>query len=91
MTTKKRGLDLPKPPDKKTQTIHYTHGPNRAGQYGFIMQWWDENFHMGPQWRGQVFVADPKYYVDQAKAAGFKILEFDVRGEAFRLFSQKGD
>jgi hypothetical protein len=53
--------------DKETVTFEF-HGPgDKHGRYFFTMHWWQENFHMGPQWRGQCFTADPREYVNRAR------------------------
>lgn len=77
MKKKSNHPKLPLPPNKETVTIHYHSPPNREGQRGFIMQWWDAGFHLGPQWRGQAFRAEPSTYIEKAKAQGFKVLEFE--------------
>ena len=49
--------------------------PDPYGKRFFTMRWWDERFHTGPQWRAQVFRADPKPYIERARAAGLNVEE----------------
>jgi hypothetical protein len=62
---------------KDKQTVYYTYyGPrHREGTYSFMMEWWQENHHSGPSWRGQMFRADPKPYQERQKELGLKIVE----------------
>lgn len=46
--------------------------PDRYGKVSFTVTWWDQNFHTGPKWRGQVFYADLKEQVRRSKAHGWK-------------------
>lgn len=61
--------------DKDTVYFTYYSGPDKEMCYSFMMEWWQENFHMGPSWRGQMYKADPLPYIVMAEAWGKKIVE----------------
>jgi hypothetical protein len=41
--------------DKTVVTIETTTEPDGMGRQRFSVQWWDEDFYLGPRWRGQVY------------------------------------
>ena len=61
--------------DTATVYITYYGGPDHERRYAFLMEWWDDGFHLGPQWRGQMFRADPLPYIQQQRAHGLRIVE----------------
>lgn len=56
--------------DHNTVTFE-TDGPKDGlGRYHFAIRWWDDGFHMGPQWRGQHFHDRIEPHIGKAKADG---------------------
>lgn len=41
--------------DRTVVTIETQTEPDGLGRQRFSVQWWDDGFHLGPRWRGQVF------------------------------------
>lgn len=40
--------------DRSVVTVTTRTEPDVLGRQRFLVVWWDEGFHLGPQWRGQV-------------------------------------
>lgn len=76
-------MNLPLPEHKNQETWHVYRGPcPTTGSYAWIAQWWDENFHTGPCWRGQVFVSkDWSYYHANAVENGRELKVIDIRAD----------
>jgi hypothetical protein len=73
-------MKLPLPSSKQEVTMTFYSGPTRDMKYGFIVQWWDENFHLGPRWRGQVFLSNNIAYYNQCwSTGGRKVVVIDYR------------
>lgn len=63
--------------DKTVTTIvYYSHGDSH-GKYSFAMWWWSENYHLGPQWCGQMFRADPAPHIERLKEMKKKYREIE--------------
>ena len=45
--------------DKGTLYVEFLGPEDEHGRRSFFLYWWMENFHMGPQWRAQIFHAPP--------------------------------
>lgn len=56
--------------DHKTITFETDGQKDGQGRYHFSMRWFDPQFHLGPQWRGQHFHAQLEPYLTKAKADG---------------------
>ena len=60
--------------DHDTVTIETTTAPDALGRQRFSIVWWDESFHMGPQWRGQHFHDRIEPHIARAKAYGKRVV-----------------
>jgi hypothetical protein len=69
--------------DKNIRTIEILWGPDGLGRYYFFSYWWQENFHLGPQWRGQIFVANTRRTILNALARGFTVRVVDEQGRVW--------
>lgn len=58
---------LGREPDKSRVYFEFDGPALRNGNRPFTLYWWQEGFHLGPQWRGQCFLADPNEYLKNPK------------------------
>jgi hypothetical protein len=59
------------PLENKSEVVFEVYrGPDGQGRHGFIMHWWDDGFHMGPQKRGQVFLANMQEHKERWEERG---------------------
>jgi hypothetical protein len=48
--------------DKNEARFEVTSGPDSQGRHHFNVRWWDDHYHLAPQWRAQHFHAELEFH-----------------------------
>lgn len=67
-------------------TVYVTPVPDiraREGARVFFVDWWDEHFHSGPGWRGQIFHTERDVGAEMASKLGRKLKTVPPQKRAF--------
>ena len=77
MTTEERDKIIKS--DKQFASIQILSGMDSHGNQSMMLHWWDEDYHLGPMWRGQCFRCPIETVLKQMRPK-FKIRIFTFQG-----------